>query len=113
MQLIISARSGTDLTDDLRSKIEEQFERLSRYDSRASRAEVTLWEEKTRCMVEAVISIDGRPRLHGEAKAPAFRTALDRLHDKLTRQLKKERGRRRDHQAPPLEVLLDEDGTGA
>jgi len=110
MQLIISARSGTELTDDLREKIEEQFDRLSRYDPRASRAEVTLWEEKQRCLVDAVISIDGRPRLHGEANARAFRTALDRLHDKLTRQLKKERGRRRDHQAPPLEVLLDEDG---
>lgn len=104
MQLIISGRN-TEVTDDLRVRIEEQFERLERYEPRASRAEITLWEEKNRCVAEAVLSIDRRPPIHAEAAAEAFRTALDRLHDKLARQLKKERSRRRDHRAPPLEAL--------
>ncbi len=104
MQLIISGRN-TEVTDDLRARIEEQFERLERYEPRASRAEITLWEEKNRCVAEAVLSIDRRPPVHAEAAAEAFRTALDRLHDKLSRQLKKERSRRRDHRAPPLEAL--------
>ncbi|HSM08163.1 MAG TPA: ribosome-associated translation inhibitor RaiA [Gemmatimonadota bacterium] len=108
MQLIISGRN-TEVTDDLRARIEEQFERLERYEPRASRAEITLWEERNRCVAEAVLSIDRRPPVHAEADAEAFRTALDRLHDKLARQLKKERSRRRDHRAPPLEALpLDE-----
>lgn len=109
MQLIISGRN-TEVTDDLRARIEEQFERLERYEPRASRAEITLWEEKNRCLAEAVLSIDRRPPVHAEAVAEAFRTALDRLHDKLARQLKKERSRRRDHRAPPLEALPLDDG---
>lgn len=107
MQLIISGRN-TDVTEDLRTRIEQQFERLRRYEPRTSRAEVTLWEEKNRCLAEAVLSIDRRPPVHGAAAAGAFRTALDRLHDKLVRQLKKERSQRRDHRAPPLETLFVE-----
>lgn len=109
MQLIISGRN-VDVTDDLRRQIEDQFERLSRYEPRTSRAEITLWEEKQHAIAEAVLSVDRRPPVHGVARATEFRSALDRLHDKLARQLKKERGRRRDHQAPPLEVPTDEDG---
>lgn len=112
MQVIISGRN-TEVSDEVRSQIEEQFERLGRYEPRTSRAEVTLWEEKQECVAEAVLSIDRRPPVHGEARASAFRTALDRLHDKLARQLKRERARRRDHRAPPLEVLFDEDGAEA
>lgn len=109
MQVIISGRN-IDVTDDLRRQIEEQFERLVRYEPRASRAEVTLWEEKQRSVAEAVLSVDRQPPVHGVARAAGFRTALDRLHDKLARQLKKRRGRRRDHRAPPLDALIDEDG---
>jgi ribosomal subunit interface protein len=108
MQLIISGRN-TEVSEEIREQIEAQFEKLRRYEPRASRAEVTLWEEHQNFLVEAVVSIDRRPRLHGEADGDAFRTALDRLHDKLARQLKKSRAKRRDHRAPPLEALLPQD----
>ena len=108
MQLIISGRN-IDIDDGLRSHIEEQFERLSRYEPGASRAEITLREEKSGCTAEAVLSIDRRPPIHGQATADGYRTAIDRLQDKLARQLKKARGRRRDHKAPKLETLLDDD----
>lgn len=104
MHLIISGRN-IEVTDDLRARIEEQFERLVRYEPRASRAEITLWEEKNRCLADAVLSIDRRPPVHAQASAEAFRAALDGLHDKLARQLKRERSRRRDHRAPPLDAL--------
>lgn len=108
MQLIISGRN-TEVSEEIREQIEAQFEKLGRYEPRASRAEVTLWEEHQNFLVEAVVSIDRRPRLHGEADGDAFRTALDRLHDKLARQLKKSHAKRRDHRAPPLETLLPQD----
>lgn len=107
MQLIISGRN-IDIDDALRSHIEEQFERLSRYEPRASRAEITVRQEKNRCVSEAVVTIDRRPPIHGQASADGCRTAIDQLQDKLARQLKKERGRRRDHRAPKLESLPDE-----
>jgi len=109
MQLIISGRN-IDVTDDLRRQIEGQFERLVRYEPRAARAEITLWEENQRSIAEAVLSVDRQPPVHGTARAGDFRTALDRLHDKLARQLKKRRGRRRDRRVPPPEASPDEDG---
>ena len=108
MQLIISGRN-IDIDAGLRSHIEEKFARLTRYEPRASRAEITLSEEKGACTAEAVLSIDRRPPIHGQATAEGYRSAVDRLQDRLARQLKKERGRRRDHRAPKLETLLDDD----
>lgn len=108
MQLIISGRN-VEVDEGLRAHIEQQFQRLVRYEPRASRAEITLREEKNRSVAEAVLSVDGRPPIHGGASADGVRSAVDKLQDKLARQLKKERGRRRDHRAPKLETLLDED----
>ena len=96
MQVIISARH-TELSDSVREHIQEQFQRLSRFEPRASRSEVTLREEGGGCVVEAVVSIDGGAPIHGAAEAEKFRSATDRLIDKLAKQLKKVRARRTDH----------------
>lgn len=93
MQIILSARH-VNLADDLRAHLDTQFMRLGRFDSRVSRVEVTLKEEKTRCIAEAVLSIDRASPIHGRAEAQDFRSAIDRLSDKLSRQLKKARSRR-------------------
>lgn len=111
MQVIVSSRN-VEISDELRMRIDEQFERLTRYEPAVSRAEITLWEDGPARKVDAVLSIDRRPRMHGEAEADAFRTALDRLHEKLARRLRREHEKRRDHRAPPLEELLDEDAEG-
>ncbi|MFQ5530070.1 MAG: ribosome hibernation-promoting factor, HPF/YfiA family [Gemmatimonadota bacterium] len=94
MQVIISARH-TELPDEVRDHIEEQFQRLIRFEPRVSRSEVTLREEGAWCVVEAVLSIDGRAPVHGAAEADVFRSAIDRVTDKLAKQLKKVRSRRR------------------
>lgn len=107
MQLIISGRN-VDVSDDLRERIEEQFARLARYDSRASRAEITLWEENDLSRIEAVLSIDRRPQMHAEAEADAFRTALDRLTARLARRLKKEGSRRRARRKSTVEAPAEE-----
>jgi len=109
MQVIISARH-TDLDDEVREHIEEQFQRLNRFESRVSRSEVTLWEEGKSCVVEAVLSIDGRAPVHATAESDLFRTATDRLVEKLAKQLKRIRSRRRDHRGPPLDEFLAAEG---
>jgi ribosomal subunit interface protein len=109
MQVIISARH-TDLADDVRKHIDEQFHKLSRFEPRVSRSEVTLWEEGQTCVVEAVLSIDGRAPVHATASSDLFRSATDRLIDKLAKQLKRVRARRRDHRGPPLDELLEAEG---
>ena len=109
MQVIISARH-TDLDDEVREHIEEQFQKLNRFEPRVSRSKVTLWEEGSVCIVEAVLSIDGRAPVHATAEGDVFRSATDRLFDKLAKQLKRVRARRRDHRGPPLEELLESEG---
>ena len=95
MQVIVSARN-CDLTDALRDVVERRFDRLERYEPRATRAEVRLVEEKGGCKVDASINIDGSGNVHASAAASDPRTAVDRTVEKLARQLRKNHSRRRD-----------------
>lgn len=99
MQLIVSARHF-DLSDALRQHVHEEFGSLDKYESRVSRVEVTLLEEKNRRDVEVLCSVDGSGNVHAEAQAGDFRTAVDQARDRLVRQLKKIRSQHRDHQGP-------------
>jgi len=104
MQVIISARH-TEISDQVREHIQEQFERLVRFEPRASRSEVTVREDGSNCVVEAVVSIDGGAPVHGTAEAEMFRSATDRLIDKLATQLKKVRSRRTDYRGTLPNVI--------
>lgn len=105
MQVIISARHF-DVSDRLRSLVEERFSRLSRFEPRVSRVEVALLEEKNRCEVDAQVSVDGSGPVHAHGEAPDFRTAVDQVVDRLGRQLRKSHSRRRDHQARPKDIAV-------
>jgi len=100
MQIIISGRH-VELTDNLRQHIDERFTRLGRFAGGIPRIEVTLSEEKKRCLVEANAVPKRGPAVHASAEATDFRTAVDRLYEKLSRQLKARRERGREHKAPP------------
>ncbi len=99
MQIIISGRNVA-LAESLREHMEERFRRLERFDESVLRIEVTLSEEKKRCMVEANVSMRRGATVHAGAEAPEFRTAVDRVYEKLSRQMKKSRARVRDHKGP-------------
>ncbi len=101
MKLSMTARHF-ELSDALRDYVESRFSRIDRYYQRASRVEITLTEEKRQKRVEALAAVDGDVQVYAEAVAEDFRTALNRVADKLTRQLKRRHDRRRDHQAPRL-----------
>lgn len=104
MQIIISGRN-VDLAENLREHMERRFRRLARFDDGVQRIEVTLREEGNRCAAEANLSIRRRAPIHAGAEADEFRTAVDRLYEKLSRQLKKSRSRVRDHKARPQDLL--------
>lgn len=99
MQLIISTRH-TQLSDRVRENVEEQFERLERFDPRITKVVVTLLEEKNRKEVEARLSIARAGQIHAHAEAADFRSAVDAVISKLTRQLKRQRSRALNHKAP-------------
>jgi len=114
MEIIVSARHA-DVSEELRSHVEESLSRLTKFEPRATRANVTLLQEKKRCVAEATLSVERGDYVRAEAEGGDLRTAVDRLCDKLARQLKRGRDRRRSHKGPsraevPLaEVLPAED----
>ncbi|MBT8477367.1 MAG: ribosome-associated translation inhibitor RaiA [Gemmatimonadetes bacterium] len=100
MQFIISGRH-VELAEGLREHLEERFDRLGRFDENVSRIEVTLSEEKKRCLIEAKVTTRRGPGIHAGVQEADFRTAIDRLYEKLSRQLKTRREKLRDRKVPP------------
>jgi len=101
MNLSMTARHF-DMSDALRQHVETRFSRLERFNHRMSRVEVRLTDEKRDKRVEALAAVDGDVDLHAEAVAEDFRTAVNKVSDKLARQLKRRHDLRRNHQAPRL-----------
>lgn len=112
MQVIIATRHG-DISDRMQEQIREQMGRLSRYESRVSRVDVTLNREKNRWEVEGLAHVDNAEPVHAHAEGDDVQTLVDQVLDRLTRQLKRIRERHRDHQGPAkgVEAPFGEGGT--
>lgn len=91
-----------DVPDDVLERTNEQLTGLVKYEPRASAADVVFEEEKLTRAVEVIIHVDGAEQVVAHGAGTEFRAALDQVVDRLRRQLRKQRQRRRDHQAPPL-----------
>ena len=83
-------------------RTEGQIQGLAKYEPRASAADVTYSEEKLVRAVEVLIHVDGAEPVIAHGEAAEFRDALDQVVSHMSRRLRKQRERRRDHQAPPL-----------
>ncbi|MXW67502.1 MAG: HPF/RaiA family ribosome-associated protein [Gemmatimonadales bacterium] len=104
MRTIVTARN-TDVSD-IQEIIEARFTNLTRFEPRASKAEIVFTGEKTQVRAAAVISVDRARPVHGEAAGPDPRTALDRLTDKLGNQLRRNHERHNERSAPPMDELF-------
>lgn len=102
MEIVIAIRHG-ELSARQEEAVREQFGRLSRFETRVSRLEVTLSEEKNHWEVEALASIDRAEPVHAHGEHPEVKTAIDRTVDRMARQLKRRRSRHVDHQGPGKE----------
>jgi ribosomal subunit interface protein len=103
MDVVVAARHGT-LPDHVVALAREQFDRLERYESRVSRLEVTLTNEKNRWVVDAHARVDRSSRVHAHGEARDVRSAVDQAVERMGRQLKRLRERHRDHQGPGKET---------
>ncbi|WP_369602569.1 ribosome-associated translation inhibitor RaiA [Hahella sp. SMD15-11] len=99
MQINISGHH-LDLTDALKSYVNEKMERLERHFDQIIGIDVTLSVEKERQKAEANVRIRGND-LHAEAEDNDMYAAIDLLVDKLDRQLvkRKEKTVDRNHGA--------------
>lgn len=75
---------------------------LTKYEPRATAADVIFSEQKRTREVEIIVHVDGAPHVTAHGEAEDFRGALSAGVDRIRRLLRDAREQRRDHQAPPL-----------
>ncbi len=78
------------------------MDRLAKYDPRVGAAEVVFEEEKRIKKVEVVLSVDRSEPVVAHGEGEEFRTALDKVVDRLGRMLKRQRAQAKSHQAPKI-----------
>lgn len=87
-----------DITPSLRDYVDTKVERLERHCDRIKGMHVILTVEKLKHKAEAKVDVVGKP-LFADAKEEDMYAAIDRLIDKLDRQVKKHKEKGRDHHA--------------
>ena len=101
MRIQVAARH-CDIPDSVRRRTEEQITRLAKYDPRVSSAEVVYEEEKRVRKVEVILSVDRGEPVVARGEGEEFRTALDKVVDRLGRILKRHHDQSTNHQGPRL-----------
>ena len=117
MKVVIHDRTER-LSARLRSDAEQKLSRLSRHFDRVLEAEVHFEEESRRSRERTVVSrilvhAVGRkaPLLKAQERAADEKAALDLALDKIDRQVRKLKERRRDRRAiPPAEITVELNG---
>ena len=87
-----------DITDSLRDYVNQKMERVERHFDIVSQAHVILSVEKQRQKAEAKLMIKGS-KVFAEAVDEDMYAAIDKLIDKLDRQVKKHKEKTTDHHA--------------
>ncbi|MFP4131394.1 MAG: ribosome hibernation-promoting factor, HPF/YfiA family, partial [Thiohalospira sp.] len=96
MQIEISGHN-VEVTQALRAYVSEKLERLDRHFGNLIAAHVILRLERIEHTAEANIAVGGRTKdIHAEAVAEDMYAAIDKLVDKLDRQLTKHRDKIQD-----------------
>ncbi len=95
MQINVSGHH-VDVTDSLRSYVETKLDKLERHYDRITNMQVILSVEKQRQKAESTVRISGGER-YADAESDDLYTAVDKLADKLDRQLIKQKEKMKDH----------------
>ena len=85
----------------------EKVQRLSRYNDRIASVHVLLDEEHDEFLTEIIVHIDSGSTLVGKAAAAGYRASMDSAIEKLGRQLKRDKEKRRNHKHDPLSEHLE------
>jgi putative sigma-54 modulation protein len=94
MQLNISGHH-VDVTDALKSYVEEKLQKLERHYDHITNAHVVLTVEKMRQRAEATVHISGA-EVFADADCDDMYAAIDKLTDKLDRQILKHKEKVQD-----------------
>jgi putative sigma-54 modulation protein len=95
MQLNLSGHH-IELTDSLRTYVNEKLERLERHFDHVTNVHVVLTAEKKSMRAEASVNVSGA-RLFADSSNENMYAAIDALADKLDRQIIKHKEKMTDH----------------
>jgi ribosomal subunit interface protein len=95
MQITISAPHCT-VPEPIRQQAEALLGRLARFEPRLFAIDVCFDLDHGRHRVEARLSVAGGPLVVAHGAGESFRVALDRVVERLARQLRRRRDRRRE-----------------
>lgn len=98
MNVSVTARHCS-LPSSTRRRIEDAVTRLTRFDDRLTAVEVLFEKDSASILAEIRAALPGRGLLLARGRATTYRTALDDAVAKMTRQIKRERERRRRHRS--------------
>lgn len=105
MDVQITIRRGR-VGASFRSLAEEKARKLERYEPRLIRVELSFEEDAGLVRAETRCYRPG-PTLVARAEGDSRRTALDRVMQRASRRLRKERSKRVQHQAPPATAVIE------
>lgn len=94
MDITMNARHCT-VPESLRRLAQARLERLQRFDTRMQSATVTFQAESGVKQVDIRAAIKGGPPQLGQGTGATFRSALDRALERMERQVKRRREKRR------------------
>jgi ribosomal subunit interface protein len=99
MVVSFTARHGS-IPDSVRRHTEDRLQRLSRFERRPAHAHIYYEAAGPRQRAEAHITVAGGGNFIAAGEADSLRAAVDIALERAERQLKRERERYREHQAP-------------
>lgn len=99
MRIQVAARH-CEIPDSVRTRTEELIVRLAKYHPRIASADAVYEEVKRVRSVEVILSIDGAEPVVARGEGEEFRTALDKVVDRLSRILRRQRSQLKDHKGP-------------
>jgi len=87
---------------------EQRARKLTKFEPRLISVDLIFDSDHGTFSTEARAEVPGVPPLVAKSENKSKRRSLDSVLDKLGRQLRKERSKRVDHQAPPAGAILEE-----
>jgi putative sigma-54 modulation protein len=87
---------------DVESYAREKGEKVAKFLKRQGRVEIVLDHERDNFLVEVIVSGYRGPVLVSHVQHPDARAAIDLAVDKTEQQLRKLKGRRKDHRGPSM-----------
>ena len=103
MKVIISGKN-INVTEALKEAVESKISKLDKYFTKEAEAQVTLSVEKARQIIEVTIPINGS-LLRAEETTHDMYSSIDKVVDKLIRQLSKHKTRMEKHRLNKYETI--------